>query len=121
VLENFAHTLQEALQQDPTLKLAVITTEVGDLFPLLKEVFTNVAVKYVKHLVPPWTLDGATGFNTALRAGHGLRLDRCACDATTWPSCSTPAARPAWPRARCSATATWWPTCSSSAPGSPPR
>jgi long-chain acyl-CoA synthetase len=75
VLENFAHTVQDALQQDPTLKLAVVTSEVGDLFPLLKEVFTNVAVKYVKHLVPPFTLDGATGFNTALRAGHGLRLD----------------------------------------------
>ena len=33
VLENFAHTLQEVLEKNPTLNLAVITTEVGDMFP----------------------------------------------------------------------------------------
>ena len=32
VLENFVHTLQEVLERNPTLDLAVITTEVGDMF-----------------------------------------------------------------------------------------
>lgn len=70
VLENFAHTLQQVLERNPALNLAVITTEVGDLFPVVKELLTNVAVKYLKHMVPQWKIAGATGFNAALRAGH---------------------------------------------------
>jgi long-chain acyl-CoA synthetase len=70
VLENFAHTLQEVLEKNPTLNLVVITTEVGDMFPVVKELVTNVVVKYVKHMVPAWKIAGATEFNAALRAGH---------------------------------------------------
>src|SRR5664280_3439471 len=40
VLENFAHTLQEVLDNIPALSLAVITTEVGDMFPVVKELLT---------------------------------------------------------------------------------
>jgi len=71
VLENFAHTLQAVLERNPKLNLAVITTEVGDMFPVVKELLTNVVVKYVKHMVPAWKIAGATEFNAALRAGHG--------------------------------------------------
>ena len=74
VLENFAHTLQEVLDQHPSLALTVITTEVGDMFPLLKEVLTNVVVKYVKKLVPAWKIVNATEFNAALRSGHSHSL-----------------------------------------------
>ena len=70
VLENFAHTLQEVLQRNPQIRLTVVTTEVGDLFPALKEVLTNTVVKYVKRLVPRWKIAGAVEFNAALRAGH---------------------------------------------------
>lgn len=75
VLENFAQTLQQVLQRHPAWKLAVITTEVGDMFPVFKELLTNAVVKYVKKMVPAWTIPGATEFNAALRAGHALRLD----------------------------------------------
>jgi long-chain acyl-CoA synthetase len=75
VLENFAHTLQEVLDRRPELKLAVVSTEVGDLFPLFKEVLTNAVVKYVKHLVPAWKIEGAAGFGAALRAGRQQTLD----------------------------------------------
>ena len=75
VLENFAQTLQQVLQRHPALKLAVITTEVGDMFPVFKELLTNAVVKYVKKMVPAWTIPGAIEFNAALRAGHALRLD----------------------------------------------
>jgi long-chain acyl-CoA synthetase len=44
VLENFAHTLQEVLEKHPTLRPSVITTEVGDMFPMVKELLVNVAV-----------------------------------------------------------------------------
>lgn len=74
VLENFAHTLQEVLDQYPSLSLTVITTEVGDMFPLVKEVLTNVMVKYVKKLVPAWKIAGATEFNAAMRSGHSHSL-----------------------------------------------
>jgi long-chain acyl-CoA synthetase len=75
VLENFAHTLQGVLEKNPTLKLHVITTEVGDMLPLAKEVLTNVVVKYVKKLVPHWQIAHAVQFNAALRTGHGQLLD----------------------------------------------
>src|SRR5450756_642520 len=75
VLENFAHTLQEVLEKNPTLNLAVITTGVGDMFPAVKELLTNVVVKYVKHMVPAWKIAGATEFNAALRAGHGQEAE----------------------------------------------
>ena len=74
VLENFAHTLQEVLDRNPQLQMAVITTEVGDLFPLVKELLTNVAVKYLRKMVPPWKLAGSIGFNSALRHGHAQNL-----------------------------------------------
>lgn len=70
VLENFAHTLQDVLNAHPLAALTVITTEVGDLLPVMQEVLTNVVVKYVKKLVPPWKIEGATGFNAAMRAGR---------------------------------------------------
>jgi long-chain acyl-CoA synthetase len=75
VLENFAHTLQEVMDRNRDLRPIVITTEVGDMFPVVKEVLTNAYVKYVKKLVPSWKIAGATEFNAALREGHALTLD----------------------------------------------
>ncbi len=74
VLENFAHTLQEVLEKNPTMNLTVITTEVGDMFPVVKELVTNVVVKYVKKMVPGWKIPDATEFNAALREGRGQTL-----------------------------------------------
>lgn len=74
VLENFAHTVQAVMDRNPALRLQVITTEVGDLLPVLKELLTNVVVKYVKKMVPPWKIDGAIEFNAALRTGRAQRL-----------------------------------------------
>jgi len=71
VLENFAHTLQEVLETNPALNPVVITTEVGDLFPVVKELLTNFVVKHVKHMVPAWKIGSTIEFNAALRAGHG--------------------------------------------------
>ncbi len=75
VLENFAHTLQQVLDRNPDLPLAVITTEVGDLLPVVRELLTNLVVKHVKHLVPAWKIDGAISFHAALRAGRVQTLD----------------------------------------------
>jgi long-chain acyl-CoA synthetase len=75
VLENFAQTLQQVMERNPSLKLAVVTTEVGDMFPVVKELITNAVVKYLKNMVPSWTIPGTVEFNAALREGHTLSLD----------------------------------------------
>ncbi|MCB8748880.1 AMP-binding protein [Rhodoferax sp. U2-2l] len=75
VLENFAHTLQQVLDKNPALSLTVITTQVGDMFGAVKKLLTNLVVKHIKHMVPKWTLAGATPFNAALRAGRKQDLD----------------------------------------------
>jgi long-chain acyl-CoA synthetase len=75
VLENFAHTLQEVLADNPSIKLTVITTEAGDMLPAVKKILTNLAVRYVKKMVPDWKIAGAVEFNAAMRSGREQALD----------------------------------------------
>ena len=56
VLENFAHTLQEVL--DKTAVKYVITTRIGDLLSFPTGMIANLAVKYLKGLVPAWDIPG---------------------------------------------------------------
>ena len=72
VLENFAHTLEQVIDRVPIK--TVITTEVGDLFPPVKGLLTNVVVKHVKKMVPAWRLPGAIPFKAALRRGRDQTL-----------------------------------------------
>jgi len=72
VLENFAHTVQEVVGR--TAVQTVITTEIGDLFPPIKALLTNLVVKYAKKMVPEWHLDGAVDFRSALAAGRKRTL-----------------------------------------------
>ena len=76
VLENFAHTLQQAIAD--TAVRHVVTTQVGDLFPPLKAGLVNFVVKWIKRGVPPWRLPGAVAFNAALRRGARHRLQEVA-------------------------------------------
>jgi long-chain acyl-CoA synthetase len=73
VLENFAHTLQAVIGE--TRLKTVITTRIGDMFPALKGLVTNLVVKYVKKMVPDWRIAGTTRFNLALRTGADHLLD----------------------------------------------
>ena len=70
VLENFAHVLERALPA--TQVRHVVVTGVGDLLGLAKGAIVNLAVKYVRHMVPDWNIPGAVGFKDALEAGRGL-------------------------------------------------
>ena len=69
MLENFAHTLQRVLPKSQVKH--VVTTQIGDLFPLHKAVLTNLVVKYVKRMVPRWQIRNAIPFKAALRQGRG--------------------------------------------------
>ena len=68
VLENFANTLQQVLGK--TQVKTVMTTQIGDMFPAAKALLTNLVVKHVKKMVPPWRIPGAIGFKHALQAGR---------------------------------------------------
>ena len=76
VLENFAKTVEAVVQSTPVR--TVVTTEIGDLFPAMKGLVTNLVVKYAKKMVPEWHIDGAVPFKTALAHGARLELDSVA-------------------------------------------
>ncbi len=67
VLENFAHVLQQALPA--TAVRHVIVTQIGDLFPPVKQCLVNFAVKWLKRMVPRWHIPSAVTFNSALKLG----------------------------------------------------
>jgi long-chain acyl-CoA synthetase len=72
VLENFAHTLERALER--TLIDHVIVTRAGDLLPPARRWLVNGAVKYVRRAVPRWRIPGALPFRSALARGRGRLL-----------------------------------------------
>jgi long-chain acyl-CoA synthetase len=68
VLENFAHTVQEA--RDGTPLRHVVLTQVGDLFPAARRWAVNLAVRRIKRAVPPFVLPGAWPLRDALDRGR---------------------------------------------------
>lgn len=70
VLENFAHTLEKALERSAVER--VVVTRIGDLLPGLKGRLMNFAVKHVKHMVPKWRIEGALEFRACLERGRHL-------------------------------------------------
>lgn len=79
ILANFAKTVEKALPSIPTIK-HVIVTEIGDLFPKIKRIAVNFIVKYIKKLVPSFTIPHAVTFNYALLEGkqstlHHIKLN----------------------------------------------
>ncbi|HKS84471.1 MAG TPA: long-chain-fatty-acid--CoA ligase [Pseudolabrys sp.] len=72
VLENFASVLQEALPN--TAVKHVVIASLGDMLGSIKGAVVNSVVRYLKKMVPPYSIAGATRFNDALAAGHRLEL-----------------------------------------------
>jgi long-chain acyl-CoA synthetase len=73
IVANFAHVLAEVI--DKTIIEKAIVTELADMLPFPKSALINLAVKYVKKMVPDYNLPGATTFKNALNEGHKLTLD----------------------------------------------
>src|SRR5581483_481717 len=67
VLDNFASVLAEVLHDTPCKH--VITTGVGDLLGFPHGTVVNFALRYVKKMVPPYSIPGAVRFNTVLARG----------------------------------------------------
>lgn len=68
VLANFAKTIEKAIPQTPRLKHVVIT-QIGDIFPTFKRVIVNAVVKYVKKMVPAYSISQALDFKHAMLRG----------------------------------------------------
>ena len=69
IVENFAYVLDQVIQK--TKVKHVITTGLGDLLHFPNRQVVNLAVKYIKHMVPAWKLPGAVPFRRALTLGEG--------------------------------------------------
>ena len=70
VLENFAVTVAGVIERTD-LDL-IIVSQLGDHYPAVKRILTNVIVKYVKRLVPKWYIAGAVTYAEALATGAVL-------------------------------------------------
>ncbi len=73
ILENFAHTLQAAIGHGVTVPNVIVTT-LGDLFPGVKGIVTNLVVRHVKKLVPKWEIAGAVRWTEVLADGRKRHL-----------------------------------------------
>lgn len=73
IVANFANTLESALPSIPGLK-HIVVTEIGDLFSPVKRIIINAVIKYIKKLVPSFTIPQAVTFNQALAKGKKASL-----------------------------------------------
>jgi len=71
IVENFAHTLADIRSEVP-LEL-IITTRIGDMLGFPKSLLVNTVVKYVKKMVPTFSLPGSITFSDALASGRKLQ------------------------------------------------
>jgi len=67
VMENFCHVVQEVIDKSPVQH--VITTQIGDMLKFPKSLIVNLVVKYVKKMVPGFSLPSSISFKTALKIG----------------------------------------------------
>jgi len=67
IIENFASTLAKII--DKTDIEHVILTSLGDRLSFVKGRVVNFAVKYIKKMVPAFTLSNTIRFNTVLKEG----------------------------------------------------
>ncbi len=74
ILANFAHVLENALEQ-LTIK-HIIVTELADLHPFFKRIAINSVIKYIKRLIPSYHLPNAISFRTVLQKGLKLSFEK---------------------------------------------
>ena len=73
VLENYAQTVQEIVA-DTDVK-HIIITKMGDMLNFPRSLLINLAVKYIKKIVPAFSLPGAISFQTVVSEGSKQDLE----------------------------------------------
>ncbi|MEN9434713.1 MAG: hypothetical protein RLZZ422_2302, partial [Pseudomonadota bacterium] len=68
IVANFAHVLEKVVAR--TSVKTIITTEVGDLTGTIKSTLINLVVRYVKKMVPAYTLPNEIKFKKVLKIGN---------------------------------------------------
>lgn len=81
ILENFAATLEEVIEQTPVKH--VVLAAMGDMLPLWRRQLVNFVVRHVRKMVPEFKLPAGNGrsvtrFNDAVEQGSRLKLARAA-------------------------------------------
>lgn len=74
VLANFAHTVEKALEHVQLKQ--IIVTELADCFKPFKRLLVNSVVKYVKRMVPHYSLPQAEKWTTVLQQGAKLSFTK---------------------------------------------
>jgi long-chain acyl-CoA synthetase len=77
VMENFCQVLQEVIDETPIQH--VITTQLGDMLKFPKSLIVNLVVKYVKKMVPAFSLPRSVGFKNALKIGANKPYEPVVC------------------------------------------
>ncbi|HRF04252.1 long-chain-fatty-acid--CoA ligase FadD [Accumulibacter sp.] len=72
ILENFAVTLEQVVARMPVKHIVV--ARLGDMLGFPKGAIVNLVVKYVKKMVPAWSLPRAVSFRAALAKGAAAEL-----------------------------------------------
>ncbi len=72
VVDNFCHTVQEVVKDTDIQQ--VVTTQLGDMLKFPKSLIVNLVVKYVKKMVPDYSLPGSITFKQALAKGKQLKF-----------------------------------------------
>jgi long-chain acyl-CoA synthetase len=72
VVENFCHTVDEVVKDTDVQQ--VITTQLGDMLKFPKSLIVNLVVKYIKKMVPKYSLPGRVTFKEALKLGRGKQF-----------------------------------------------
>lgn len=96
-LANMAHLAEKVVPK--TQVRHVIVTEVADLLPPLKRLLINSVIKYVKKMVPAYSLPQAVRFNDALALGKGQPVTEANPQANDVAVLQYTGAPPAWPSA----------------------
>lgn len=73
ILENFANVLQQVLPETDVKH--VIISRLGDLFSFPKSFYVNFVLKYIKKMIPNWTIPQAIYFKDALASGEKIIFD----------------------------------------------
>ncbi|WP_157669248.1 AMP-binding protein [Chitinibacter sp. GC72] len=74
ILANFAHTLEQIIKQTDVEH--IVLCQIGDLLGQPKGWIVNNVVKYIKKMVPAYTLPGHIKFNQSLSYGQQYTLNK---------------------------------------------
>ncbi len=73
IIANFADTLEAVLEE--TSVKHVILTELGDALSPVKSKIVNFTVKYIKKMIPKFSLPKAVGYKEVMKRGAELTLE----------------------------------------------